>query len=156
MEEVPYSPTDYVALFFDLFETSSDAVCITRAGDGVVLDANDAALSLFGYTRAEAIGHSMRELGLWANPNDRRRFLDAMKREGRLRGYAVRFRTKWSEVHVGTFRHPGADARGRRDPRGGGPAGQLGLSIRVGRSWTGGPSRSESFDPTRTGAAGRA
>src|SRR6476646_3348798 len=97
MEQAPYSPTDYVALFFDLFETSSDAVYITRVGDGVLLDANDSALSLFGYTRAEAIGHSTQELGLWANLNDRQAFLDAMKLEGRLRGYAVRFRTKWSE-----------------------------------------------------------
>ena len=62
----------------------------------MVLDANDSALSLFGYTRTEAIGHSTQELGLWAYPNDRQAFLDAMQREGRLRRYAVRFRTKWS------------------------------------------------------------
>ena len=97
MEQVPYSPTDYVALFFDLFEASSDAVYITRVGDGVVFDANDSALSLFGYTRAEAIGHSTLELGLWANPKDRQTFIEAMHTEGRLRRYAIRLRTKWSE-----------------------------------------------------------
>ena len=113
MEQVPYSPTDYVALFFDLFETSSDAVYITRAEDGVVLDANDSALSLFRYARAEAIGRSTQELGLWANPNDRQTFLEAIQREGRLRRYAVRFRTKWSEEFTLELSATPAQMRGK-------------------------------------------
>ena len=94
---VPFSATDYIELFFDVFETSSDAIYITRVDDGVILDANDQTLSLMGYTRAEAIGHSTIELGLWARPGGREEFIAALREKGRVRRYRVRFRTKSSE-----------------------------------------------------------
>jgi hypothetical protein len=51
MEQALFSSSDYVQLFFDLFEASSDAVYIVRMSDGVVLDANASAVSMWGRAR---------------------------------------------------------------------------------------------------------
>jgi PAS domain S-box-containing protein len=97
LQPVPFDATDYIELFYDIFEVSSDAIFIARLADGTILDANHSALSLFGYSRPEAIGHSTLELGLWASPAEREGILDALRETGLVRRYPVRFRTKWSE-----------------------------------------------------------
>jgi PAS domain S-box-containing protein len=97
MEQALFSSAEYIELFFDVFETSSDAIYITRVDDGVILDANDTALSLFGFVRSEAMGHCKLELGLWARPADRAAFIEALRAKGRVRRYPVRLRTKSSE-----------------------------------------------------------
>src|SRR5512132_3144340 len=93
MEQAPFSSSEYVQLFFDLFEISSDAVYIIRLSDGVLLDANESALSMWGRARASVIGHSTLELGLWATPGEREAFIEHVRGAGRVHGYPVRFRT---------------------------------------------------------------
>jgi hypothetical protein len=39
MEQALFSSSEYIELFSDVFETSSDAIYITRVDDGVILDA---------------------------------------------------------------------------------------------------------------------
>lgn len=95
MAQEPYLSSDYADLFFDLFEDSSDAVFIVRAGDGVIIDANEAFLSLSGLTRHQAIGHSALELGLWVRPSDRIEYVKTLKEQRRVKGYWVRFRNPW-------------------------------------------------------------
>jgi PAS domain S-box-containing protein len=97
MEQSPFSSSEYVELFFDLFETSSDAVYIIRVRDGIVLEANESALSMWGVGRGSAIGRNTLELGLWATPDEREAFIQNLRQAGRVRGYPVRFRTPWSE-----------------------------------------------------------
>ena len=95
--QAPFESADYVDLFFDLFETSSDAVYITRAADGVLLAANESALSLFAMDTTSAYGRSTVELGIWVRPADRVEFVTALRCTGRVRGYPVRFRNRHSE-----------------------------------------------------------
>jgi two-component system NtrC family sensor kinase len=82
MEAAPFVPAEYATLFFDLFEHSSDVIFLTRVNDGLVLDANHAALSMFGYRRDEAVGKTTRDLRIWADPRDRVEFVEAMRSEG--------------------------------------------------------------------------
>jgi PAS domain S-box-containing protein len=98
--QAPFSSSEYVELFFDLFEASSDAVYIIRLSDGVVLDANESALSLWGVKRGSAIGRTTQELGLWARPSDRDDFIETLRATGRVRRYPVRFQTPWSEEYT--------------------------------------------------------
>jgi PAS domain S-box-containing protein len=97
MDQSPFSSSEYVELFFDLFETSSDAVYIIRLSDGIVLDANESALSMWGAGRGTAIGRTTLELGLWTTPDERESFIQTLRQTGRVRAYPVRFRTPWSE-----------------------------------------------------------
>jgi PAS domain S-box-containing protein len=92
-----FQPTDYVRLFFELFEFSSDAVWITRLEDGYVYEANGAFLSLFGLSRRRVIGRSTVDLGLWARPHDRDAIVRKLRESGRIERYHVRLRKTWSE-----------------------------------------------------------
>jgi diguanylate cyclase (GGDEF)-like protein/PAS domain S-box-containing protein len=70
-----------------LFEESRDAIYMTTV-DGTFLDANQAALDLFGYTRDELLGMDARTIYLHAT--DRERFQDEITRTGFVRDYEVR------------------------------------------------------------------
>jgi two-component system, cell cycle sensor histidine kinase and response regulator CckA len=74
-----------------LFEESRDAVCITTR-DGVVEDANQAFLDLFGFTREEA--HGMNILDVYLDEADRRRYQQDIERDGSVKDYPVKRRKK--------------------------------------------------------------
>ena len=72
--------------FSRFFRASPIGTSISRLSDGRFVDANDAFLSLFGYTREEVVGHSALELGIWADPGDRAEMLRILLEHGRIRG----------------------------------------------------------------------
>ena len=69
-----------------LFEESRDAIYMTTR-EGVVVDVNQAALELFGYTREEMIGMDVRET--YVHPEDRTRFQQEIEQKGSVRDYEV-------------------------------------------------------------------
>lgn len=74
-----------------LFEESRQAIFMnTRAGE--ILEANQALLELFGYTRNEMQGLPVQEL--YANPDDRGPLTQEVERTGSVRDFAVQFRKK--------------------------------------------------------------
>jgi PAS domain S-box-containing protein len=84
--------------FSAVFETSPDAVVISRMSDGVVLEANQAFLDSAGYERNEVIGHTIAELGIWVNESDKQRFADALRENGKCRDFEVLSRRKNGEI----------------------------------------------------------
>jgi diguanylate cyclase (GGDEF)-like protein/PAS domain S-box-containing protein len=82
-EELRRSEERYRALF----EESRDAIYMTTV-DGRFIDANQAALDLFGRTRAELL--AMDALGIYVHASDRERFQDEITRSGFVRDYEVR------------------------------------------------------------------
>jgi len=81
--------------FREIFEESLDAIFISRR-DGVLIDANPAALDLFGYTRKEAI-NKLNTLQIYMMPENRKAFQKEIEQSGYVRNYAVKFRKKNSE-----------------------------------------------------------
>ena len=82
------------ARFAKAFSSSPMTQVITRLADGHFLDVNDAFVHMFGYARAEVLGHTALELGLWLHPHERPRLMQ-MLHEGRaVRDYKTRARTK--------------------------------------------------------------
>ena len=77
--------------FRSLFEDSRDAIYIS-APDGKVLDVNQAALDLFGFTRDAAIGSDVGDR--FVDPSDRERFRQEITTAGALRNFEVRLRKK--------------------------------------------------------------
>ncbi len=67
------------------FQTSMDAVSISRLGDGVYIDANKAYLDLFGYSREEVIGRTSLQIGIWVDPHDRDNLFETVRRNGHCR-----------------------------------------------------------------------
>ena len=75
-----------------LFDKSIDAIYITSR-DGKFLDANRAALRLFGYTKKEMI-NNLNILNLYVKSNDRDKFQRKIELKKSVRNYGVKLRKK--------------------------------------------------------------
>jgi PAS domain S-box-containing protein len=84
--------------FAKVFHASPDWIMVVRLEDGLILDANEGFERLSGYRREEAIGHTTTELGLWAHPEGRDRFVAELQAHGSVSGYEVEIRTKSGEL----------------------------------------------------------
>jgi len=80
------------------FDTSPDAVNITRRTDGLYLDVNAGFERLTGWRRDESVGKTSVELNLWANPKDRQRMVEALQNEGRCTNLEVDFVKKNGDI----------------------------------------------------------
>ncbi|HEY8906184.1 MAG TPA: GAF domain-containing protein, partial [Rhodoferax sp.] len=80
------------------FETSPDAVNITRRADGMYLDVNVGFERLTGWRRDETVGKTSVALNLWANPKDRQRMVDALQKEGHCTNLEVDFVKKNGDI----------------------------------------------------------
>jgi len=73
--------------FVKSFQTTPALMIIARLADGQILEANAGFEQASGYTRAEALGRTTIELGLWTDARERDRFIDRLRREGRVRDF---------------------------------------------------------------------
>jgi PAS domain S-box-containing protein len=83
------------------FRLSPAAIVITSLPDGRCLEVNDAFTRITGYTREEALGHTMRELGVWENPADRNQLIKAIRLAGSIRDQEFAFRHKTGRRGIG-------------------------------------------------------
>ncbi|MBL0949477.1 MAG: PAS domain S-box protein [Pseudomonas sp.] len=75
--------------FAKAFMHTPDAVAITDRETGRFIEVNPSFERQFGWSSMEAVGHTSLELGIWADPRDRQRMLEAA-RTGRLDNLEVR------------------------------------------------------------------
>jgi PAS domain S-box-containing protein len=80
--------------FSKAFQASPASISITRLSDWRLVEVNEAFEKLTGYRRDQVIGHTMRELGLWADPKDQVRILQTLATEGRMYNQEYQFRTQ--------------------------------------------------------------
>ncbi|WP_160285700.1 bifunctional diguanylate cyclase/phosphodiesterase [Pseudomonas knackmussii] len=80
--------------FAKAFHASPDGMLITRIRDGMLLEANEGFTRITGYNRDEANDRSTLELGLWANPADRRRLLQLLVERSSVQGFTAFIRTR--------------------------------------------------------------
>jgi PAS domain S-box-containing protein len=71
--------------FSKAFQASPDGICITEFETGRFMEVNEGYCKLFHYTREELIGHSAVELGIFANPDARGHFVNALLAQGSVR-----------------------------------------------------------------------
>ena len=80
--------------FSKLFQTSPVHTSVTGLEDGRFLEVNDVFTKVTGYEREEVIGRTTTEIGLWANPKERVKFVELAKEKGRFRDQRVEFLKK--------------------------------------------------------------
>ena len=80
--------------FFKAFNTSPDAMSITRLSDGTFLEINQGFTKLHGYTSDEVTGKTSQELNLWVKSSERRKLIKILKTSGEVTGMEVNFRKK--------------------------------------------------------------
>jgi|GEM_PF-2899352 len=76
-----------------VFESSPVGIVVTRVVDGKILDINDACLRLYQYTREDAIGRTVAELGAYAKPEQRAELLKLLGNRGFVDGFLIDFLT---------------------------------------------------------------
>jgi PAS domain S-box-containing protein len=84
--------------FAKAFNSSPAAIFITTLKEGRFIDLNEIAIKVFGYTREEVVGHTAKELNMWANYNDRDIVVQSIRRGNAVRDMESRFRRKSGEV----------------------------------------------------------
>ena len=76
------------------FNSSPVMATISMFEGGRFLAVNDRFITLSGYSREEAVGHTAMELGLWPDPADREKIMEILKRDGRVRSVEAGLRMK--------------------------------------------------------------
>ena len=83
--------------FARAFRASPDAISISELASGRLIDINEGFEKLSGYTRAELIGHTAEELGLWAEEGGRDRLAEGLRRHGSVRNLQMRVQNRSGE-----------------------------------------------------------
>jgi len=82
------------ALLSHLVATSPDVITLTDLATGRYAMVNRTFERQTGYSAAEVVGRSARELGVWRNPQDRERFVAAVRDQGHVQDMPTEFSTK--------------------------------------------------------------
>jgi diguanylate cyclase (GGDEF)-like protein/PAS domain S-box-containing protein len=94
------------------FQSCPDGVLIARVGDGAIIDANPAFLTIVGFTREEVLERTSVDLDIWADEGDRLRLAEALQEDLGCRDMEVRMRRKNGEVFWGQLSASYADIEG--------------------------------------------
>jgi PAS domain S-box-containing protein len=94
------------------FETSPDSINLNRVADGVYVAVNEGFTRMTGWTEADVVGRSSVTLGIWADPADRARLVEALEREGFIENLEAQFRRKDGSVLVGLMSARRIDLQG--------------------------------------------
>jgi PAS domain S-box-containing protein len=86
--------------FSKVFRLSPVAKTLTRLKDERCVDLNEAFEHLVGWRRDEVLGRTLAEIGIWANPDERLRFVEDLKRETLIRDHEAQFRTKSGKIRT--------------------------------------------------------
>jgi PAS domain S-box-containing protein len=86
--------------FSKAFHSSPVEIMITALEEGRLLDVNESFERNSGFNRAEVIGHTTIELGLWHDPDERTEVVEKIKKDGRVQDREISFRSKWGRPRV--------------------------------------------------------
>ncbi|MDD3137266.1 MAG: PAS domain S-box protein, partial [Methanoregula sp.] len=84
--------------FSKAFHAAPDAIVISDLSSGRIIECNDAASVIFGYTHDELIGHSARELKILKNDEDWEVLIWRVKTQGRVEQFELVERRKSGEL----------------------------------------------------------
>jgi PAS domain S-box-containing protein len=82
------------------FNSNPMLATISVLENGRFLAVNDSFITMTGYSREEAIGHTALELNLWPDPEDRRRVMEQVKKESRVRDFEAGIRLKNGDERI--------------------------------------------------------
>ncbi|VAX24471.1 diguanylate cyclase/phosphodiesterase (GGDEF & EAL domains) with PAS/PAC sensor(s), partial [hydrothermal vent metagenome] len=83
--------------FSKAFHSSPDSITITSLEGGRIIEANEGFERIFGFTREETLGKSTLDLGLWPDPEIRKRFTGLLEKNGTVTDFEVELKTRQGE-----------------------------------------------------------
>ncbi|MDH5749768.1 MAG: PAS domain S-box protein, partial [Rhodospirillales bacterium] len=84
--------------FKTVFHSSPGMAVISRPSDGMHYDVNDVWLSTMGFKRSEVIGKTVKELDIWASPEQRDEMTDQIQKTGSVRNFEAALRSKSGKI----------------------------------------------------------
>ncbi len=100
--------------FSKVFEVTPLAVSIATMEEGRFLEVNEGFEELYGWGREEAVGRTVEDLEVWVDPDDRKRVVERLGREGTVREFETRMRTRDDEELDVLFSGDAIEVQGRR------------------------------------------
>ena len=85
------------------FDASPEYIVVVRAEDGLFIAANPAFERATGYRQEDIVGRTVDQVGIWALPGERERFLADLLPSGRVRDRPVQLRTRAGSVVHGVM-----------------------------------------------------
>jgi diguanylate cyclase (GGDEF)-like protein/PAS domain S-box-containing protein len=85
---------DEEAKFNSIFHSAPYAALITNIDDAKVIEANDEMTKLLEYSKEELLGHTLLELEIWIDPNQRTSLIKELMDGGTVNGRELEFRSK--------------------------------------------------------------
>lgn len=84
-----------------IFNTSPDAVLLTRLSDGLIIKINEGFTLLSGFGREEVIGKTVTDLNIWKSPEDRDKLINLLKINDSCNNLEIYLRRKDGEFRYG-------------------------------------------------------
>ncbi|HEY9229539.1 MAG TPA: PAS domain S-box protein, partial [Gemmatimonadaceae bacterium] len=84
--------------FAKAFGASPDAIMITREPEWRIFEINERWEAMFGFTRTDAIGRTIHDLGVYLHENDEIRFREMMEKQGYVRDLELDMRNSAGEI----------------------------------------------------------
>jgi PAS domain S-box-containing protein len=85
--------------FYHLFQNAPVPMAIGTLEEGRFMDVNEQFLRFMGFSLGEIIGHTVAELNLWTDLEDRKKVIDAiLQNRGSISGHPVSIRTKSGKI----------------------------------------------------------
>jgi PAS domain S-box-containing protein len=85
--------------FSTIFRLSPACISLSTLADARYVAANDLWFKTAGYSPEEVIGHTTTELGIWVNPEDRKRLAQTIMEGGVVRDHEYLFRSKSGKIY---------------------------------------------------------
>lgn len=87
--------------FRKAFNTSPDAVLISRIEDGKIVSTNEGFTKILGFTSKETEGLSTLDLDIWVDKHARKKFVSLLQEKGSVKDFSAKFRKKNKEIIEG-------------------------------------------------------
>ena len=82
------------------FKNSPDAISLSKL-DGTYIEINDSFTKIMGYNNEDVLGIKSTDLNIWANPQDRDKFVAGLKEKGVVENLEAEFITKDGDIKYG-------------------------------------------------------
>jgi PAS domain S-box-containing protein len=82
------------------FRSSPDWIVISTLDEGRFVDVNDAFMRITGYSKEEVIGRTAKQLGIWADPDERDKMAAIIREYGKIRDHEATFCMKSGEIRT--------------------------------------------------------
>ena len=89
--------------FSKAFLTSPDAISINKLKDGTFVEINDGFMLLTGHSKEGVDGKTSLDINIWANPQDRKRFVKELIRRGEVSDFEADFLTRGGAKRTGVM-----------------------------------------------------